>query len=191
MRPAVKKLYKLNQWLHVYLSMFALLAIVFFAVTGFMLNHPDWFASQPVVTEQQIKLTLPQDGEADRFSLVEQLRKEYQLSGQAEVEIDDYEVAVSFRKPGYRADVFIDREFGEGNLTIEQEGVASILMALHRAKDAGPTWQLVVDVVAIFLLVSAISGIVLLCFDRRFRTVGLIVMGVGLVAIIVVVMTSI
>lgn len=171
--------------------MFALLAIVFFAVTGFMLNHPDWFASQPVVTEQQINLTVPQEGEVDRFSLVEQLRKEYQFSGQAEVEIDDYEVVVSFRKPGYRGDVFIDRESGEGSLTIEREGVASILMALHRAKDAGPTWRLVVDVVAIFLLVSAVSGIVLLCFDKRFRTVGLIMMFAGIVLVIVVVMTSI
>src|SRR5579871_2038472 len=31
------------RWLHIYLSMLGLSAILFFSVTGFTLNHPDWF----------------------------------------------------------------------------------------------------------------------------------------------------
>ncbi len=30
-------------WLHIYLSMFGLAAVLFFSVTGLTLNHPDWF----------------------------------------------------------------------------------------------------------------------------------------------------
>src|SRR4051794_2876788 len=31
-------------WLHIYLSMFGLAAVLFFSITGLTLNHPDWFA---------------------------------------------------------------------------------------------------------------------------------------------------
>ena len=31
------------RWLHIYLSMFGLAAVLFFSVTGITLNHPDWF----------------------------------------------------------------------------------------------------------------------------------------------------
>src|SRR5271163_1044178 len=33
---------KLMRWLHIYLSMFGLAAVLFFSVTGITLNHPDW-----------------------------------------------------------------------------------------------------------------------------------------------------
>src|SRR4051795_2692074 len=31
------------RWLHIYLSMFGLAAVLFFSVTGITLNHPAWF----------------------------------------------------------------------------------------------------------------------------------------------------
>src|SRR6516225_7108854 len=34
---------KLMLWLHIYLSMFGLVTVLFFSVTGITLNHPDWF----------------------------------------------------------------------------------------------------------------------------------------------------
>ena len=37
---------KLMRWLHIYLSMFGLAAVLFFSVTGITLNHPDWFFGQ-------------------------------------------------------------------------------------------------------------------------------------------------
>ena len=30
------------RWLHIYSSMFGLVAILFFSVTGILLNHPSW-----------------------------------------------------------------------------------------------------------------------------------------------------
>ncbi len=40
------------RWLHIYLSMFGLAAVLFFSVTGLTLNHPDWF---PTVGERTIE----------------------------------------------------------------------------------------------------------------------------------------
>src|ERR1700728_4433197 len=37
---------KLMRWLHIYLSMFGLAAVLFFSVTGITLNHPDWAFGQ-------------------------------------------------------------------------------------------------------------------------------------------------
>ena len=34
------------RWLHVYLSMVSFAVLLFFAVTGFTLNHPTWFENQ-------------------------------------------------------------------------------------------------------------------------------------------------
>ena len=34
---------RLMRWLHIYLSMFGLAAVLFFGATGITLNHPDWF----------------------------------------------------------------------------------------------------------------------------------------------------
>ena len=31
------------RWIHIYLSMFGLAAVLFFGVTGLTLNHPEWF----------------------------------------------------------------------------------------------------------------------------------------------------
>ena len=34
---------KIVRWLHIYVSMFGLAAVLFFSATGVTLNHPDWF----------------------------------------------------------------------------------------------------------------------------------------------------
>ncbi len=39
-----KSLHILNRTLHIYLTMFALIMILFYSLTGLMLNHPDWFS---------------------------------------------------------------------------------------------------------------------------------------------------
>ena len=37
---------KLARWLHIYLSMFGLAAVLFFSATGITLNHPSWTLGQ-------------------------------------------------------------------------------------------------------------------------------------------------
>lgn len=32
-----------SRWLHIYLSLFCFLVVLFFAVTGITLNHAEWF----------------------------------------------------------------------------------------------------------------------------------------------------
>ncbi|NLY02023.1 MAG: hypothetical protein GXY83_38560 [Rhodopirellula sp.] len=44
LRSRFRPLTAAMRWVHIYLSMFGFLAILFFAVTGLTLNHPDWFS---------------------------------------------------------------------------------------------------------------------------------------------------
>lgn len=37
-----RQLYSVLRWLHVYVSMLSFLTILFFAITGITLNHPEW-----------------------------------------------------------------------------------------------------------------------------------------------------
>ncbi len=58
---------KLILWLHIYVSMFGLAAVLFFSVTGITLNHPDWFigeAERQVQAEGQIDLKWLNSGAA-------------------------------------------------------------------------------------------------------------------------------
>src|SRR5271170_207649 len=50
---------KLMRWLHIYLSMFGLAAVLFFSVTGITLNHPDWAFGQ-------VERKRDADGQMDR-----------------------------------------------------------------------------------------------------------------------------
>ena len=40
-----------SRWLHIYLSMFSFIIVLFFSVTGLTLNHVDWFPESTVVSE--------------------------------------------------------------------------------------------------------------------------------------------
>ena len=52
-RSPIRRLASLARWLHVYVSMLGLLVLLFFAVTGVVMNHPDWFLSGEPVTHEQ------------------------------------------------------------------------------------------------------------------------------------------
>ena len=43
MSPAYRKLLKASRIAHVYLTLFGLVLILFFSITGFMLNYEGWF----------------------------------------------------------------------------------------------------------------------------------------------------
>ena len=48
-RPVRRWLARWSPWVHTYLSMFGLAAILFFSATGLTLNHPEWFFEERTV----------------------------------------------------------------------------------------------------------------------------------------------
>ncbi|GGG93898.1 peptidase [Silvibacterium dinghuense] len=178
------------RWLHIYLSMLSFAVILFFAATGLTLNHPDWFAGHAKTVEthgiadKAMLHTAGSEG-ADRLGLVEMLRAREHVHGAvSDFRVDDTQVSISFRAPGYTADAFIDRDTGKYDLTVVQDGFVAVINDLHKGRDAGKAWSAVIDVSAVLLVLVSLTGLVLIWFVYKRRTSGLILAGFAAIAVL-------
>jgi hypothetical protein len=184
------------RWLHIYVSMFGLAAVLFFSVTGLTLNHPGWFARGAERTTRSEGRVDPKwvrpgpgagGGEADRVArleVVEHLRAAHGVRGAlAEFRVEDAECLVTFRGPGYAADAFLDRDSGRYTLTQTDHGAVALLNDLHKGRDTGPVWSAVIDVSAALLAAISLSGLVLLFYLKLRRAPGLAVALAGAAAV--------
>ncbi len=183
------------RWLHIYLSMFSLAIVLFFSVTGITLNHPDWIFANAERSQQVEGQINPQwlkrsagpavpdpSHEVTKLDVVEHLRRTHGIAGAlAEFRVDDQECLVAFKGPGYAADAFIDRESGHYKLTQTYHGVIAVLNDLHKGRDTGPIWSVVIDVSAVLMTVVSLTGLVLLFYLKLRRGPGLIVALMGAV----------
>ncbi|MDE1154677.1 MAG: PepSY-associated TM helix domain-containing protein [Acidobacteriaceae bacterium] len=169
-----------SRWLHVYLSMVSFAVVLFFAATGLTLNHPQWFADQQRTLDSHGTLTAallqPSHGDgADRLGIVEYLRAHDHVTGAAtDFRVDDSQISVSFRAPGYTADAFIDRTTGRYDLTVVRSGFVAVLNDLHKGRDAGTVWGWLIDASAILLILVSLTGLILVWFVYKRRTSGLL-----------------
>ncbi len=189
---------KLMRWLHIYLSMFSLAVVLFFSVTGITLNHPDWFWSGAESTheaEGEIKRAwlhiaggqaTDAPGDTDRqvskLEIVEYLRNTHAIHGAlADFRVDEGECVVAFKGPGYGADAFIDRETGQYRLTETYHGFIAVINDLHKGRDSGPVWSVLIDVSAVLMTLISLTGLVLLFYLKLRRIPGVIVAVIGTV----------
>jgi len=167
----------LPQWirsLHIWLSMIGFGATLLFAVTGFTLNHSEWFESAtPVVSRSEGALPAAVTAaEIDRLEVAEQLRAAHRIRGRvAGFEVEQDRCVVSFRNAGYEATATVERASGAYTLKEERRGVMAILDDLHRGKHCGPWWSTLVDVAAVLLTLMSVTGMWLMLYlTKRLRT---------------------
>ena len=176
--------------LHVYTSMLALLVVLFFGATGVTLNHPEWtFGFEP--TSASYAGTFPSswlaaDGSVEFLNVSEYLRDTYGVDGEvADFGTDLGDGYISYREPGYTADVFFDLETGDYRLTVEQQGWIGVLNELHKGRDTGGSWSWLIDVSGLFLVVIATTGLGLQLFLAKRRRAALLLALAGSMATIV------
>jgi len=176
---------QVSRWLHIYLSMFSFIIVLFFSVTGLTLNHADYFQKHAKITESKGKVDSSWVHVADtlkiqKLALVEFFRTKYKARGAvADFRIEDAEVSFSFKAPGYEADVFITREDGSYQFNETNQGLMGFINDLHKGRDTGKTWLWVIDISAIFMTVISLSGLVLLLFIKKKRAAGLVLLAIG------------
>lgn len=161
MSPAYRWLVKWARTVHLYLTLFALGLLLFFAATGFMLNHEDWFSpADPYTAEQAGVFPVEPLREPDRLAVVERLRADYGATGPVDAfEADDDELRVLFKRPGGQVEAVIRRADGAATVRRKTWGVGGLLMDLHRGKATSGPWHLVIDLVAGVYLVLAATGL--------------------------------
>lgn len=180
-----RKTASVSRWLHIYLSMVSFVILFFFAATGLTVNHQQWFAKQQKTVQYKGTLDTKWVGPGDpaniaKMEVVEYLRTHHKISSAvSEFRVDDAQCSVSFKGPGYAADVFIDRATGAYDVTETKMGMAAVLNDLHKGRDAGHAWGVVIDISAIFMTLVSITGLVMICFMQKRRFSGLMATVVG------------
>src|SRR5262249_48219017 len=132
----------LSRWLHIYLSMVSFAILFFFAATGLTLNHADWFTKQQRTLQLRGSIDAKYLGkEVGKLEIVEFLRNQHGIHGAVkEFRVEDTDLSIAFKGPGYSADVFVDRATGRYELTETRMGFFAILNDLHKGRDTGKAW---------------------------------------------------
>jgi len=188
-RPFSKQdFYRYCRLIHGWLSAFAFLILCFFAITGLILNHPDWpLGDAPPAIEKKFTLE-PQelqqlnDAEEPETLLVEFTNKRVDLKG----EISGGNQAgneIFVRMQGVRglSDVRASLITGNVEAIVEPAPPLAIFNELHRGERAGTSWRWVIDAVAILLVVLSIVGyLIFLSLRFRLRTALLLTLASGI-----------
>jgi hypothetical protein len=185
MIQAHRLLIKWARTLHVYLTLFGFMLLLFFAVTGFMLNHEDWFSpSEPVSTFAEGKIPTNLLGDkTDQLGVVERLRKDFAARGEVDSFEDkegDESIRVVFKAPGHFVEAVIQRETGETKVEHQSRGFSGLILDLHRGKTSGPAWSFVIDAISILFVVVGITGLILWSSLRARAQHGFAVLMLGL-----------
>jgi len=188
-------LYRQSRDWHGYLSAFAFLALIFFALTGLLLNHPEWFAGRPDPASNDFTVQLtPAELAAARRAKDPALALAHTVGGKARLvggfqsgELVDDQAMLRFESPKGSSDVTVDLASGAAEVTVAHARLIDVINELHRGKNAGKAWKAVIDLSAILVLALSVIGYVLF-FTLRFRLrTSLILTGVSLAALLLVV----
>jgi hypothetical protein len=175
-------LIKWARFIHVYLTLFGFVLLLFFAVTGFLLNHEEWFSSEPHTYTTNGVVPTRSLQPLDKLTVVETLRANLGVTGKM-VDFNDNEepLLVVFEGPGRRVEARIYREDGgRTTVTHESRGLVGILTDLHKGKNSGPTWGLVIDGVSILFVIVSLTGLILWSSLRSRGKYGSLLIGLGL-----------
>lgn len=162
---------------------FALL--LFFAATGFTLNHAELFDSgqRPSVYHGKLNaawVNTADPGGVKKDELVNYFRRTYRTRGElSDFHVDGDQCEVLFKGPGYEADATIERQTGKYDLTVSPFSLVALLNDLHKGRDAGRRWSAVIDFSAVLMTLVSLTGLTLIFFLQKRRISGLVLVVVG------------
>jgi len=162
--------------LHIYISMAGFALVLLFAITGLTLNHQDFGWGEPELTTSQIQIPMELVAKPDQTAIANQLRGALQLSSPVtDYHADDDQIQVTFAVPGRRTVATINRADGKAEIEAETRGFFGKIDDLHKGFDSGPVWYWLIDITAILLTISSVTGMVTLLSLRARRRSGFIV----------------
>lgn len=181
---------KWMRWLHVYASMIAFAVILFFGVTGLLLNHPSWIFGDDV-TVTTVDGTLPDSvrddgGDGVEFLAVSEFVRNTVGVGGEVTNFDQVgdEGSINYSGPGYGATVRFDVVSLDYQVTTREEGFVNAMRDLHSGSDTGTVWSLVIDISAGFLVFVAVTGLGIQVFLKKRRRRALMWLAGGTVLIV-------
>ncbi|MBU3745118.1 MAG: peptidase [Sediminibacterium sp.] len=181
-KSASKITARFMRFLHIYVSMISFFLVLFFAVTGITLNHPDAFAFQQKQFSRKGTLNVSwvadklDTGNINRSAVLDYLRNNEKITASlSEWVVSQQQCLVSYKGPGYAADAFINRTDGSYELSINEAGWVGIMNDLHKGRDTGKKWAWVIDVAAVFMTIVSLTGILLMVWMKKKRVSGFLI----------------
>lgn len=182
--------------LHIYTSMFMLLIMLFFTLTGLTLNHRDWLPEAPAADVQELSLPssllhlerwseLPlQQAELVRRWLFD-TQAVYGNQVSYDWQADEQVLVIDVKRPGGYSLVEVMPEEGVALLEQQSYGVVAVLNDLHMGRYSGLLWSVFIDLSALVMLLFTLTGfwLVLPQKKRRQRLVSLAGVGLALMFI--------
>ena len=171
-----------SRWLHTYLSMVSFTILLFFALTGLTLNHQAALtgAAKTQMFQGALETIWLKTPEAHKDSIIAALRTRHHVKAAlSDFRVDDDQVQVSFKGPGYAADGFIERATGKYELNESRLGFVAVINDLHKGRDTGPAWSGVIDISAGLMTAVSLTGLVLIFFLHKKLRAGLYALTIG------------
>ena len=171
--------------IHIYVSMAGLTLAVLFGATGLILNHQGFGLSEPRIATSQITLDKQLVDHPDQAALEQVLRRQLGVRSRSTDYHDDTDqIQVTFAAPGARTTVTINRADGKGEVETETRGFMGRLDDLHKGFDTGRVWYWTIDVAAVLIVVSSVTGILTLLALRARRRTGFTVGMLGVLTVV-------
>lgn len=184
--PAIRRaFFSWSRTLHIYISTALFTLLVFFCVSGFTLNHGEWFTGS---VSDQVQLSLPEEL-ANTLAVVEAespwpsgmdelqafIRSELGLDNPRTVTSDRElaEIELDYPLPAGYAYVVVDVGQHEILVEFEKGNVWALMNDLHKGRHTGVFWSWVIDVSAALMLLFALTGLFILFQLRKRRQLGL------------------
>ncbi|TCB55132.1 PepSY-associated TM helix domain-containing protein [Acinetobacter terrae] len=189
--------YRHARYVHGWLSAFAFITLLFFSVTGLLLNHPEWF--EPAKTEETAKLILPESvlksikqQENPSDTILEYVRQQQNLVGRYQSsEVMDNEVMIRLESPAGATDIFVTTDTGETEITQKPASTVSMLNDLHRGKNSGLGWSWLIDISAIIYIVLSLAGYILFLSIKTRLVTHLVLTAVSLAMIVLLIWSAV
>jgi hypothetical protein len=156
--------------------------LLFFAVTGFTLNHQSAFTSEapPKRFTGSLDASWMKTPEAHKTEIAKAFRSRHGIKADlSDFRVDDDQVQISFKGPGYSADGFADRRSGKYELNENRLGLVAIVNDLHKGRDTGKVWAAIIDLSALLMVLVSLSGLVLIFFLHKRLRSGMIALAIG------------
>jgi hypothetical protein len=172
---------------HIYVSMAGFTLALLFGATGLTLNHQDFGFSDPKVSRSEIILDKNIVDAANQAALEQCLRQKLGIrSPSTDYHDDPEQIQMTFAAPGARTVVTISRADGRGQVEKESRGLLGKLEDLHKGFDAGNVWSWTIDVAAILLVISSLTGMVTIIGLRARRRTGFTVCAFAVLTVLVI-----
>lgn len=168
--------------LHLWASLFGLSLLLFFAATGFVLNHGEWFGLEKTVVDEREGPIAARLEPLDELALVEELRASLGVQGRLiELRAEEEEIGLRFSRPGEDTDVTVTRADGTARVRRERGHLLDLLTDLHKGERGGAPGGLLVDAAALLLATISLTGLALWLAMPKRRRAGLIAIGLSAV----------